>query len=85
MLPVVLDAERVLADQIICQLFDRGRSAFWFTLECGFSPTDEAIVGGYFYETYTWTRKKLFNFCDLHRTEVGKSILRAQAFISVKF
>ena len=66
MLPVVLNAQRVLADKIVGEFVNSGTGAFRFSFKRRLSPTDDAGVCGDFDEAHPGTRKKLFNGCDFH-------------------
>src|SRR5262245_9486770 len=66
MLPVVLDPQRILADQIIGQLLDGGNSASGLALQRGLAPADQAIIGGDLHQPRTNPWKELFDAGDSH-------------------
>jgi hypothetical protein len=65
-LPVVLDAERVLADQVVADLGDRGHPRAGLALERGLAPPHQPVVGRDLDEPRPGAGVELLDFRDLH-------------------
>src|SRR5438067_8210971 len=65
-LPVVLDPERILADQVVADLLHGRHAGASLTLEGRFPPTDEPVVGRDLDEPGPRPRVELFDLRDLH-------------------
>ena len=65
----MLDAQRVLADEVLGQLVDRGGGALGLTFQGGFAPADEALVSGDLDQARARTGKELFNLSDFHGSQ----------------
>ena len=65
-LPVVLDPERVTADEHVGHLVDRGHSAASLAFERGLAPSHQAGVGGDLDQTHPGERRELLDLVDLH-------------------
>ena len=66
MLPVVFDFQRVFADEVGGEFFNRGPRAFGLALKGGLAPADDAGVGGHFDQAHPPVRIELFDFGDFH-------------------
>ena len=66
MLPVVLNTQRVFANEIVSEFVYGGAGAFGFAFKRRLAPADDAGVCRHFDEARPGARKKLFNSCDFH-------------------
>ena len=66
MLPVVLNAEWVLTDEVLGQLFHRRPSALGLALQRGLAPANYPIVRSNFDQAHALAREKLFDLGNFH-------------------
>jgi hypothetical protein len=66
MLPVVLDAQRVFADQIVGEFLDGGDGALGLAFQGGLAPADQAGVSGDFHQPGAQAREELLDANDVH-------------------
>lgn len=70
-LPVVLDAQRVLADEQVGEFVHGGADRLGSALDHRFAPSGDALVGGDAQEQPAWGDKERLQCCDLHPVSSG--------------
>ena len=65
-LPVVLDAQRVLADQVLGELLHGSPGALGLALQRGLAPADDAVVGGDLDQAHAKAREELLDSRYFH-------------------
>ena len=70
-LPMVFNAQRVFADEIVGKLFDRGDGALGLVFERGFAPAHQPVIGADLHQAHPWAGEELFDLGDFHEESFG--------------